>query len=180
MIREWPCVGGPWSTWRRSYSRATGGPRRTSCCSPTAGTREAAANLQGSGGIVPRWRFLTCQETALAKREYHDLLARSRVGVLVQPPGDPGIGCYEGVLAGAVPVGAGSSQLSRDVPREFRYPAEWTASWEAYQRHKPELVAHLSAVLDRVVSGGYSLTACEQQLSHFFSGAELYDRVLVP
>ncbi len=33
-----------------------------------------------------------------------------------------GIGCYEGVLAGGSAGGAGSSQLSRDVPGEFRYP----------------------------------------------------------
>ncbi len=129
-------------------------------------------------GSFPGWRFVACQETALSKRDYHGLLARSRVVFSCSLQETLGIGCYEGVLAGAVPVVPDRLSYREMYPEEFRYPAEWTASWETYLRHKPELVAHLSAVLDRVASGGYSLTVCEQQLSRFFSGADLYDRVL--
>ncbi|MCF4123865.1 hypothetical protein [Methylobacterium sp. SyP6R] len=129
-------------------------------------------------GSFPDWQFVACQETALSKWDYHDLLARSRVVFSCSLQETLGIGCYEGVLAGAAPVVPDRLSYREMYPQGFRYPAEWTASWEAYQRHKPELVAHLSAVLDRVVTGGYSLTACEQQLSRFFLGADLYDRVL--
>lgn len=129
-------------------------------------------------GSFPDWRFVACQETALSKWEYHELLARSRVVFSCSLQETLGIGCYEGVLAGAVPVVPDRLSYREMYPQGFRYPAEWTASWEAYLQHKPALVAHLSAVLDRVVSGGYSLTACDQQLSSFFSGADLYDRVL--
>ncbi|WP_279356200.1 hypothetical protein [Methylobacterium indicum] len=126
----------------------------------------------------PEWQFVACQDRALSKRDYHDLLARSRVVFSCSLQETLGIGCYEGVLAGAVPVVPDRLSYREMYPQGFRYPAEWTASWEAYQRHKRALVAHLSAVLDRVVSGGYSLTACEQQLSRFFSGSDLYDHVL--
>jgi hypothetical protein len=129
-------------------------------------------------GSFPEWQFVACQDRALSKREYHDLLARSRVVFSCSLQETLGIGCYEGVLAGAVPVVPDRLSYREMYPKGFRYPAAWTANWGAYQRHKPALVAHLSAVLDRVVSGGYSLTACQQQLSRFFSGADLYDRVL--
>lgn len=129
-------------------------------------------------GSFPGWQFVACQKTALSKRDYHDLLARTRVVFSCSLQETLGIGCYEGVLAGAVPVVPDRLSYREMYPEESRYPAEWTASGEAYERHRPALVAHLSAVLDRVVSGGYSLTACEQRLSRFFSGADLYDRVL--
>jgi glycosyltransferase involved in cell wall biosynthesis len=55
-------------------------------------------------GSFPDWRFIVCQETPLPKEEYHRLLARSRVVFSCSLQETLGIGCYEGVLAGAIPV----------------------------------------------------------------------------
>jgi hypothetical protein len=63
-------------------------------------------------------------------------------------------------------------------PSAFRYPSEWTLNEDAYRRHKPALIAHLREVLTRAEQGGFDLEGCRQQLTPFFSGNELYAKVL--
>jgi glycosyltransferase involved in cell wall biosynthesis len=129
-------------------------------------------------GSFPDWRFIVCQETLLSKEEYHRLLARSRVVFSCSLQETLGIGCYEGVLAGAVPVVPDRLSYQELYPSAFRYPSEWTRNEDAYRRHKPALVAHLREVLTRAEQGGFDLEGCRQQLTPFFSGNELYAKVL--
>ncbi|QIJ73237.1 hypothetical protein GU700_00585 [Methylobacterium sp. NI91] len=123
------------------------------------------------------WEFLVCQRTPLAKDAYHRLLAEARVVFSCSLQETLGIGCYEGVLAGAVPVVPDRLSYTEMYPEEFRYPSAWTASWEAYQQHKPLLVAHLRKVLASTLKGGVNLQPCRQQLTPFFSGEALYTKV---
>ncbi|WP_456684417.1 hypothetical protein [Bradyrhizobium sp. P5_C11_2] len=129
-------------------------------------------------GSFPDWRFIVCQETSRSKEEYHRLLAQSRVVFSCSLQETLGIGCYEGVLAGAVPVVPDRLSYRELYPAGFRYPSEWTLNEDAYRRNKPALVAHLREVLTRAEQGGFELEGCRQQLTPFFSGDELYAKVL--
>ncbi len=73
-------------------------------------------------GSFPDWQFVACQETALAKREYHDLLARSRVVFSCSLQETLGIGCYEGVLAGQCRWCRIVSATARCTPRSSGTP----------------------------------------------------------
>jgi hypothetical protein len=128
-------------------------------------------------GSFPDWQFIACQDRPLSKDAYHHLLAEARVVFSCSLQETLGIGCYEGVLAGAVPVVPDRLSYCEMYPDDFRYPSEWTITYEAYLRHKPELVAHLRAVLIRAGEGGCDLTACRQQLTPFFSGEQLYKKI---
>jgi hypothetical protein len=125
----------------------------------------------------PDWQFEVCQDRALTKAEYHKLLGRSRVVFSCSLQETLGIGCYEGVLAGAVPVVPDRLSYREMYPEGFRYPSDWTANWEAYLRHKPKLVVHLREVLARAAAGSVDLEPCRQRLAPFFSGGQLYDWV---
>jgi hypothetical protein len=128
-------------------------------------------------GSFPSWQFIVCQDRPLSKPEYHELLGRSRAVFSCSLQETLGIGCYEGVLAGAVPVVPDRLSYTEMYPEEFCYPSVWTASWEAYQQHKPLLVAHLRKVLASTLKGGVNLQPCRQQLTSFFSGEALYTKV---
>jgi glycosyltransferase involved in cell wall biosynthesis len=129
-------------------------------------------------GSFPDWRFIVCQEMPLPKEEYHRLLARGRVVFSCSLQETLGIGCYEGVLAGAVPVVPDRLSYREMYPEEFRYSSAWTLNEDAYRRNKPALVAHLREVLTRAEQGGFDLEGCRQQLTPFFSGDELYAKAL--
>jgi hypothetical protein len=128
-------------------------------------------------GEFTAWDFVVCQEETLSKAEYHRYLAEARVVFSCSLQETLGIGCYEGVLAGAVPVVPNRLSYKEMYPKEFRYRPEWTASWEDYQQHKPALVAYLDKVLARAAADGFDLEPCRQQLTPFFSGEALYTRV---
>ncbi|CAO4135937.1 hypothetical protein [Methylorubrum extorquens] len=127
----------------------------------------------------PEWQFEVCQHpdrAPLSKDAYHRLLGEARIVFSCSLQETLGIGCYEGVLAGAVPVVPDRLSYREMYPKGFRYPSEWTASWEDYLRHKPQLVDHLRGVLARA-EAGVDLEPCRQQLTPFFSGEALYNEV---
>ncbi|APT34902.1 hypothetical protein MCBMB27_05611 [Methylobacterium phyllosphaerae] len=129
------------------------------------------------GREFPDWQFVVAQETKRSKADYHDLLARSRVVFSCSLQETLGIGCYEGVLAGAVPVVPQRLSYQEMYPKEFQYPSEWTMP-DTYQQNKSALVAHLRKILARISEGGFDLEPCRRQLAPFFSGEALYDQIL--
>lgn len=124
----------------------------------------------------PDWQFRVAQDDRLTKPEYHDLLARSRVVFSCSLQETLGIGCYEGVLAGAVPVVPDRLSYQEIYPKEFRYRSAWTLP-DTYEQNKPALVAYLRKVLARAADDGFDLEPCRRQLEQYFSGEALYDRV---
>lgn len=127
-------------------------------------------------GEFPDWEFVECRDRALSKAEYHDLLARSRVVFSASLQETLGIGCYEGVLAGAVPVVPDRLSYREMYPKAFRYRSAWTMP-ATYEANKPALVAHLRTVMGWAALGQPNLSVCRQQLDPFFSGERLYERI---
>ncbi|TXN78995.1 glycosyltransferase family 4 protein [Methylobacterium sp. WL8] len=138
--------------------------------------------FENLAGEFPSWKFEICQHpdlTPLTKVEYHRLLARARVVFSCSLQETLGIGCYEGVLAGAVPVVPDRLSYKEMYPREFRYSREWTASLEEYYQHKPAFLAYLGKVLSSAAGDGFDPQPCRQQLRQFFSGEALYNRIFM-
>lgn len=131
----------------------------------------------GSTNGYQHWQFVVAQQgQGLTKAEYHDLLGRSRVVFSASLQETLGIGCYEGVLAGAVPMVPNRLSYVEMYPAEFRYNSELTMPTST-QSHWPTLVRKVKEVLDRAERGSVDLTACRQQLTPFFRGDALYDRL---
>lgn len=52
---------------------------------------------------MPEYQFIICQEKQLTKKEYHELLGKSKIVFSASFQETLGIGCYEGVVVDAIP-----------------------------------------------------------------------------
>ena len=60
-----------------------------------------------------------------------------------------GISCYEGALAGALPMVPDRLSYSEMYMDDFKYPSEWTKSWTSYKKHKQLLVNEIKIWMSR-------------------------------
>lgn len=79
---------------------------------------------------LPQYRIFFAQEQALTKQQYHQELARALVVFSASLQETLGIGTFEGLLAGAVPVVPNRLSYAEVYPG-WTYPAEWSASERA-------------------------------------------------
>jgi glycosyltransferase involved in cell wall biosynthesis len=89
---------------------------------------------------LPQYEFVVCQDTKLTKSEYHQLLAESKVVFSANLQETLGIGVYEGALVGAIPMVPDRLSYTEMYDLNFKYPSEWTASWDSYQQNRKSLV----------------------------------------
>jgi hypothetical protein len=80
------------------------------------------------------------------------LLERSKMVFSANVQETLGISCYEGALAGALPMVPDRLSYSEMYMDDFKYPSKWTESWESYQNHKEELIREI-----RIWMGRYDL-----------------------
>lgn len=91
----------------------------------------------------PNIQFVVCQEQKLSKREYHQLLARSKVVFSASLQETLGISPYEGALVGALPLVPDRLSYSEMYQDEFKYPSCWTTSFDSYVSNRTQLVDKL-------------------------------------
>jgi hypothetical protein len=94
---------------------------------------------------LPQYEFVVCQDYQLSKREYHNLLGEAKLVFSANLQETLGISWYEGVLVDAIPMVPNRLSYSEMALDDFKYPPEWTESFEAYNAHKP-------LVMNRIVN----------------------------
>ena len=92
---------------------------------------------------MPEYKFVVCQDTRLSKEQYHNLLERSKMVFSANVQETLGISCYEGALAGAIPMVPDRLSYSEMYSDGFKYPSEWTESWDSYLKYKDHLVREI-------------------------------------
>ena len=98
---------------------------------------------------MPEYKFIVCQDTRLSKEQYHDLLERSKMVFSANVQETLGISCYEGALAGAIPMVPDRLSYSEMYSDGFKYPSEWTESWDSYLKYKDHLVREIRIWMNR-------------------------------
>jgi hypothetical protein len=88
-----------------------------------------------------QYEWIVCQDTPLNKIQYHMLLASAKMVFSANLQETLGISCYEGALVGAVPFVPDRLSYSEMYDDVFKYPSEWTESWDSYIKHKDALMA---------------------------------------
>ena len=127
----------------------------------------------------PDYEFRVCQDENLSKPEYHRLLARAKLVFSASLQETLGIGLYEGLLCGAIPLAPDRLSYSEMYPDAFLYPSEWTRNWASYQRHKRDLVGRIKEALRFQDEHGTELPAVAAKASQeFFNGDKLYNLLL--
>lgn len=96
--------------------------------------------------------LLITQKHKLSKEQYYKQLAQCRVTLSCSLHENLGISLMEGCLVGSLPCVPDRASYSEMYLPEFKYPAEWTSSWENYLKHRMllvEFINHLSSNYDQ-------------------------------
>ncbi len=92
---------------------------------------------------LPQYEFKVCQEYPLSKNEYHNLLGEAKLVFSANLQETLGISWYEGALVDAIPMIPDRLSYSEMALDTFKYPSEWTESFEAYTVHRKEICAKI-------------------------------------
>jgi hypothetical protein len=88
---------------------------------------------------LPKYEFVVCQDQQLTKHEYHKLLGEAKMVFSCSLQETLGIGCYEGTLVDAIPLVPDRLSYTEMYLDTFKYPSEWTESFDAYINHRTNL-----------------------------------------
>ena len=88
---------------------------------------------------LPQFEFKICQEYPLTKNEYHNLLGEAKLVFSANLQETLGISWYEGAIVDAIPMVPDRLSYSEMALDTFKYPSEWTESFESYEIHRKEI-----------------------------------------
>jgi hypothetical protein len=94
---------------------------------------------------LPQYEFVVCQDHQLSKREYHNLLGEAKLVFSANLQETLGISWYEGAVVDAIPMVPDRLSYKEMALDDFKYPSEWTDSFESYKTHR-----HL--IIERIVN----------------------------
>ena len=92
---------------------------------------------------LPQYKWVVCQDQTLTKDQYHQLLGESKIVFSANLQETLGISCYEGTLVNAIPLVPDRLSYVEMYADRWKYPDEWTESWDSYLTHKELLVAKI-------------------------------------
>ena len=127
---------------------------------------------------LPQYEFVVCQDQRLSKDEYHDLLGRSKLVFSANLQETLGISWYEGALVDAIPMVPDRLSYSEMAYDDFKYPSEWTESWNQYVANKQEVCNKITQYMDNYDKFLPQLKKQTQDLTdNFFSAGALLDNI---
>ena len=92
---------------------------------------------------LPQYEFAICQEQSLTKNEYHNMLGEAKLVFSANLQETLGISWYEGVLVDAIPMMPDRLSYSEMAVDCFKYPSEWTESFDSYITHRQKIVEQI-------------------------------------
>jgi hypothetical protein len=115
-----------------------------------------------------------CQDQQLTKNEYHNLLGEAKMVFSANLQETLGISWYEGAVVDAVPLVPDRLSYSEMAFDTFKYPSEWTESFEAYTQHRPKLC---KVIMEHMENYQTRIPMIHKQVKslhdNFFSATEL-------
>ena len=97
---------------------------------------------------LPEYEFVVCQERQLSKHEYHSLLGQAKIVFSANLQETLGISCYEGAVVDAIPVVPDRLSYTEMYDDTFKYPSEWTDSFESYKNFRTKLGEHIINIIE--------------------------------
>ncbi len=126
---------------------------------------------------LPQYEFVVCQDQQLTKNEYHNLLGEAKLVFSANLQETLGISCYEGAIVDAIPMVPDRLSYTEMYYDTFKYPSEWTESWESYQTHRPYVA---KTIIEHMENYRTRLPMLRKQTEdlheRFFSAKELISR----
>jgi glycosyltransferase involved in cell wall biosynthesis len=97
---------------------------------------------------LPQYEFVVCQDRQLTKNEYHNLLGEAKLVFSANLQETLGISWYEGAVVDAIPMVPDRLSYSEMAFDTFKYPSEWTDSFESYKTNKHFVVAQITEYME--------------------------------
>ncbi len=127
---------------------------------------------------LPQYEFVVCQDQQLTKNEYHNLLGEAKLVFSANLQETLGISWYEGAVVDAIPMVPDRLSYSEMAFDTFKYPSEWTESYEAYQNYKPyvvkTIIEHMEFYKTRIPMMHKQVKFLEEK---FFSATALLENI---
>ena len=96
---------------------------------------------------LPEYEWIVCQEQQLSKEEYHQLLSKAKLVFSANLQETLGISMYEGIMVGAIPFVPDRLSYSEMFDEVWKYPSDWTMSWNSYIENKPKIIAKINELM---------------------------------
>jgi hypothetical protein len=127
---------------------------------------------------MPEYEWIVCQDQTLTKEEYHQLLGQAKIVFSANLQETLGISCYEGTLVNAIPIVPDRLSYTEMYSSIFKYPSEYTESWDSYQAYKSELMDVIHYHIENYPSTLRILRAQAESLhTNFFSATNLLKNI---
>ena len=127
---------------------------------------------------LPQYEWVVCQDQQLSKDQYHTLLGQSKMVFSANLQETLGISCYEGSIVDAIPLVPDRLSYKEMYSDAFRYPSEWTESWDSYIKHKQELADIIVWYMENYESRIQLVRANASSLTEkFFSATNLLNNI---
>lgn len=127
---------------------------------------------------MPDVEFIVCQDKKLTKDEYHTLLGESMVVFSANLQETLGISAMEGILVGAFPFLPDRLSYQEMYLDEFKYPSEWTESYEAYEQSREAIIAELYGIVNNFEAFAESIEEQKNILDDYLFPGPMLDRLL--
>jgi hypothetical protein len=127
---------------------------------------------------LPQYEFVVCQDQQLTKNEYHNLLGEAKLIFSANLQETLGISCYEGAVVDAIPMVPDRLSYSEMYYEGFKYPSEWTESWNHYVANRQQLCHHIIVTMTHYEKRLPQLRKQTHDLTEqFFSAGKLSEMI---
>ena len=127
---------------------------------------------------LPEYDWVVCQEQQLTKHEYHTLLGQSKMVFSANLQETLGISMYEGALVNSMPLVPDRLSYTEMYSDAWKYPSEWTESWDSYLAHREELCSRIVSMMNNYASWHERIPEQAESLTdNFFSADKLLENL---
>jgi len=127
---------------------------------------------------LPQYEFVVCQDQQLTKNEYHNLLGEAKIVFSANLQETLGISCYEGAVVDAIPMVPDRLSYTEMYYDTFKYPSEWTESFDTYTTYRSSLCSKIIQYMDNYEKFIPALRKQTQDLTQqFFNANKLLENL---
>jgi hypothetical protein len=127
---------------------------------------------------LPQYEFVVCQDQQLTKNEYHNLLGEAKIVFSANLQETLGISCYEGAVVDAIPMVPDRLSYTEMYYDTFKYPSEWTESFDTYTTYRSNLCSKIIQYMDNYEKFIPALRKQTQDLTQqFFNANKLLENL---
>lgn len=126
------------------------------------------------------WEYVITQDQKLSKDDYFRMLGESKIVFSCSLHENFGYGQLEGTMCGALPAVPDRACYSEIYLDRFKYPSEWTESFDSYLKHRQQLVDYLTDLMynyDNIRKAEYK-AQCEHIVKNYTYPTEMVREIL--